>query len=131
MTNDLVRRVYEHREGLVDGFTKQHGVKMLVYYVQHATTIAAIQREKNIKHWSRKWKIDLIRSLNPTGAICGRKSHSDLRDAAYRNSVWTAGSSPVVTRAKHSDILYLIPNNSTSNISVAFGGITLPAPCAP
>jgi putative endonuclease len=54
MTNDLVRRVYEHREGLVDGFTKQHGVKMLVYYVQHATTIAAIQREKNIKHWLRK-----------------------------------------------------------------------------
>jgi putative endonuclease len=65
MTNDLVRRVYEHREGLVDGFTKQHGVKMLVYYGQHATAIAAIQREKNIKHWSRKWKIDLIRSLNP------------------------------------------------------------------
>jgi putative endonuclease len=54
MTNDLVRRVYEHREGLVDGFTKQHGVKMLVYYEQHATAIAAIQREKNIKHWLRK-----------------------------------------------------------------------------
>jgi putative endonuclease len=65
MTNDLVRRVYEHREGLADGFTKEHQVKALVYYEQHATAIAAIQREKNIKHWSRKWKIDLIRSLNP------------------------------------------------------------------
>jgi len=64
VTSDLVRRIYEHREGLVDGFTKEDGVKMLVYYEHHATAINAIQREKNIKHWSRKWKIDLIRSLN-------------------------------------------------------------------
>jgi putative endonuclease len=59
------RRIYEHREGLAVGFTKEHRVKMLVYYEQHATEIAAIQREKNIKHWSRKWKINLIRSMNP------------------------------------------------------------------
>ncbi len=65
MTNDLVRRVYEHREGIVDGFTKQPGMKMLAYYEQHATAMAAIQREKNIKHWSRTWKVDLIGSLNP------------------------------------------------------------------
>ena len=65
MTGDLIRRVYQHREGLVDGFTKQHRVKALVYYEQHATAMAAIQREKNIKHWSRAWKIKLIRSLNP------------------------------------------------------------------
>jgi putative endonuclease len=64
MTNDLIRRVYEHREGVADGFTKQYGIKSLVYFEQHATAIAAIQREKNIKHWSRKWKIDLIRSMN-------------------------------------------------------------------
>jgi len=65
MTNDLVRRVYEHRENLADGFTKEHHVKTLVYYEQHATAIGAIQREKNIKHWSRKWKFDLILSQNP------------------------------------------------------------------
>ena len=65
MTNDLVRRVYEHREGLADGFTKEHCVKTLVYYERHATAIAAIQREKNIKHWSRKWKVDLVLSQNP------------------------------------------------------------------
>ncbi len=65
MTNDLVRRVYEHREGTADGFTDGYQVKMLVYYEQHATAMGAIQREKNIKHWSRKWKIDLIRSMNP------------------------------------------------------------------
>jgi putative endonuclease len=65
VTNDLIRRTYEHREGLVKGFTKKYGVKMLVYYEQHDTALAAIQREKNIKHWSREWKIDLIISTNP------------------------------------------------------------------
>ena len=65
VTNNLIRRVFEHREGLVRGFTKRYGVKMLVYYEQHATVEAAIQREKNIKHWSREWKIDLILSMNP------------------------------------------------------------------
>jgi predicted GIY-YIG superfamily endonuclease len=49
---------------LSTGSRKSNGVKMLVYYEQHATAISAIQREKNIKHWSRKWKIDLITSTN-------------------------------------------------------------------
>jgi putative endonuclease len=65
MTSDLVRRVYQHREGEVEGFTREHDVKMLVYYEQQATALAAIQREKNIKHWSRAWKIDLVHKLNP------------------------------------------------------------------
>jgi putative endonuclease len=65
VTNDLVRRAYEHREALVAGFTKRYGVKKLVYYELHDTAIVAIQREKNIKHWSREWKIDLIVSMNP------------------------------------------------------------------
>jgi putative endonuclease len=65
VTNDLVRRTYEHREGLAPGFTKKYGVKSLVYYGAHDTASAAIQREKNIKHWSREWKIDLIISMNP------------------------------------------------------------------
>jgi putative endonuclease len=65
VTNDLVRRIFEHRQGLVPGFTKRYGVKMLVYYEQHDTALAAIQREKNIKHWPREWKIDLIISMNP------------------------------------------------------------------
>jgi putative endonuclease len=62
---DLIRRTYEHREGVAPGFTKRYKVKMLVYYEQHATALAAIQREKNIKHWSRGWKIQLITSKNP------------------------------------------------------------------
>ena len=47
------------------GFTKRYGVKMLVYYERHDTAAAAIQREKNTKHWPREWKIDLILSINP------------------------------------------------------------------
>ncbi len=65
MTNDLVRRTYEHREGLIAGFSKRYGIKRLVFFEQHETPAFAIQREKNIKHWPREWKIYLIRSINP------------------------------------------------------------------
>jgi putative endonuclease len=65
VTNNLVRRVYEHREGLAESFTKRYGVKTLVYFEAHETIAAALQREKNIKHWSREWKIDLIVASNP------------------------------------------------------------------
>ena len=64
MTDDLVRRIFEHREGLVKGFTKRYEVKKLVYFESHEIALAAIQREKNIKHWPREWKIDLIVSMN-------------------------------------------------------------------
>jgi putative endonuclease len=65
VTNDLIRRTFKHRAGMVEGFTKQYDVKTLVYYEQHETVPLAIQREKNIKHWPREWKIDLILSMNP------------------------------------------------------------------
>jgi len=65
VTNDLLRRVYEHREGLVDGFTKTHGVKRLVYYECYDQIEPAIQREKTMKHWSRAWKINVIERDNP------------------------------------------------------------------
>jgi putative endonuclease len=65
VTNNLVRRVCEHREGLAESCTKRYGVKMLVYFEAHDTIAAALQREKNIKHWSREWKIDLIVKNNP------------------------------------------------------------------
>ncbi len=66
VTNDLVRRIFEHREGTVPGFTRKYQIKLLVYFEQYDTAAAAIQREKNIKHWPREWKIDLIVSKNPT-----------------------------------------------------------------
>ena len=65
VTNDVIRRVHEHREGLVDGFTKRHGVKPLVYVESHDRVEQAIQREKNLKHWVRDWKIALIERENP------------------------------------------------------------------
>ena len=65
VTNALIRRVFEHREGTVEGFTKNNGVKMLVWYEQHSTIEAAIQREKSLKRWPRQWKINLIERDNP------------------------------------------------------------------
>ncbi|WP_420474564.1 GIY-YIG nuclease family protein [Noviherbaspirillum sp. ST9] len=65
VTSNLIKRVWEHREGVVDGFTKEHGVKHLVWYEMHADAIAAITREKQIKKWNREWKINLIQRENP------------------------------------------------------------------
>ena len=65
VTSDLVRRVYEHREELIPGFTREHGVHRLVYYEQHATAESAIRREKRLKKWNRAWKIALIEKDNP------------------------------------------------------------------
>jgi putative endonuclease len=65
VTSDIARRAWEHRNGVVDGFTRQYGLKRLVYCEHHDTIIVAIQREKTIKHWRRIWKIVLIESVNP------------------------------------------------------------------
>ena len=65
VTSDLVRRVYEHRNGLVPGFTKRYGIKRLVYFERYEDIQTAIQREHNIKHWSRTWKVRLILRDNP------------------------------------------------------------------
>ena len=68
VTADLARRAYEHREGLAEGFTKQHGLKRLAYYEFHEDIRTAIQREKTIKHWPRLWKLALIQEMNPDWA---------------------------------------------------------------
>jgi putative endonuclease len=65
VTSNLPRRVYEHRESLVQGFTKRYGLKMLVYAEKYDNIRMAIQREKTIKHWPRAWKVRLIHSENP------------------------------------------------------------------
>lgn len=65
VTNDLIRRVQEHREGLVPGFTKRYGVKLLVYFEAHQEITEAILREKRIKRWQRNWKLQLIEGQNP------------------------------------------------------------------
>ena len=65
VTNDLARRVHEHREALVSGFTRKYSVKRLVFYESHNTSAAAIQREKSLKRYRRDWKISLIERANP------------------------------------------------------------------
>jgi putative endonuclease len=65
VTSDLSRRVGQHREGLLAGFTKRYGLKRLVYAEPHEDMRRAIQREKTLKHWPRAWKVRLILASNP------------------------------------------------------------------
>ena len=66
VTSNLLQRVYQHRESIFSGFTKTHGVKRLVWFEIHETMESAIQREKQIKNWKRRWKLALIEEGNPT-----------------------------------------------------------------
>ena len=65
VTNNLSARIYEHRQGRGSDFTKRYGLKILVWYETFDMVVDAIQRESNIKHWPRKWKLDLIEKDNP------------------------------------------------------------------
>ncbi len=65
VTSNLIGRVIQHREGAFDGFTKKHGIKMLVWYESADTMEAAIAREKAMKKWRRDWKCNLIERQNP------------------------------------------------------------------
>src|ERR1700747_2142218 len=65
VTSDIARRAWEHREGVVDGFTKKYGLHRLVYFESHYEIVTAIRREKTMKHWPRAWKVRLILDANP------------------------------------------------------------------
>jgi putative endonuclease len=65
VTSDMLRRAFEHRNGLIKGFTKRYGLKRLVWFEFHDEIQSAIQRESSIKHWPRAWKVRLIVSMNP------------------------------------------------------------------
>ena len=65
VTNDLVRRVYEHKQGLVEGFTKKYNVHRLVFFEETNDVESAITKEKQMKKWNRQWKIELIEKNNP------------------------------------------------------------------
>ncbi|HEU4665391.1 MAG TPA: GIY-YIG nuclease family protein [Dokdonella sp.] len=67
MTGWLRHRIHEHREGLVDGFTKRHGLKTLVWFEWHVDFRSAIRRETQLKKWNRVWKLELIETTNPQG----------------------------------------------------------------
>jgi putative endonuclease len=65
VTSDLAKRVWEHMEGSVDGFTHEYGVTMLVWYELHSSAESAVTREKQLKKWNRAWKVRLIEGMNP------------------------------------------------------------------
>jgi putative endonuclease len=65
VTSNLVKRIWEHKHHVVDGFTKKYGVEILVWYEVHETMESAISREKAIKNWKREWKINVIEMMNP------------------------------------------------------------------
>ena len=65
VTSDLVKRIWQHKEGLVQGFTKEYGVHKLMWYEMHESAESAITREKQVKKWNRSWKIKLIEEMNP------------------------------------------------------------------
>jgi putative endonuclease len=65
VTSDLVKRVWEHKNDLVEGFTKHYGIHQLVWYELHESMESAIQREKRLKEWKRVWKLELIETTNP------------------------------------------------------------------
>jgi putative endonuclease len=65
VTNDLVRRIWEHKEGKIDGFSRKYYLKRLVYFERHHAIVVAIQRETSIKRWPREWKVNLIIKENP------------------------------------------------------------------
>jgi len=66
VTNNLIKRIYEHQQGLVEGFTKKYNIKHLVYYEIANDINNAIEREKKLKKWNRAWKIELIEKDNPS-----------------------------------------------------------------
>lgn len=65
VTNDLVKRVWQHKNGLAEGFTKKYKVNMLVYYEVANDALSAIKREKQMKVWKRAWKLNVINRFNP------------------------------------------------------------------
>ena len=65
VTSNLVQRVWQHKNGLADGFTKEHGVERLVWYEVHGSMVEAITRERQMKRWKRDWKVRLIEEANP------------------------------------------------------------------
>ena len=88
VTSNLPKRMYEHTDGVIKGFSDKYGTKTLVYYEIHNTMLAAIKREKQVKEWKRLWKIRLIESMNPewlnlydrqTGAIAYGSADHEAR----------------------------------------------------
>ena len=93
VTNDLSRRVWEHKEGRGGLHSRRYRIDRLVYYEAYDDVRAALQRERNIKHWPRAWKCNLILAMNPTW----RDLHDELNGALDARPIGVAGTSPAKT----------------------------------
>ena len=117
VTSDLLKRVWQHREGIAEGFTKEHDVKLLVWYEQHETMESAISREKAMKKWLRKWKLSTIEKMNPNWA--------DLWSeiiGGERISVVATRASSVIPTSSDSPAASIIPGNAAD-----LGSAVIPA----
>ncbi len=65
-TSELIKRVYQHKAGAADSFTKQYHIDRLVWFEQHESAAGMVTRERQLKEWTRAWKVELIEALNPT-----------------------------------------------------------------
>jgi putative endonuclease len=82
VTSNLIKRVWEHKQNLVDGFTRKYSVDTLVWYEVHETMVSAISREKAIKNWKRSWKIKTIEAVNPEW----RELYDHLAGSGFRHA---------------------------------------------
>lgn len=76
VTSNLLKRIYEHKNGLVDGFTQKYGLTKLLYFEEYSDVNEAIKRERQLKHWNREWKLSLIKKAN--------RNLDDLYDAIIK-----------------------------------------------
>ncbi len=88
VTNDLLRRLFEHREGRANSFSERYQLKALVYFEETDDVSVAIEREKQLKRWHRQWKINLIRSVNPTmeDLVAGWLDNGDSETSSLRKT---------------------------------------------
>lgn len=82
VTSNLIKRVWEHKQHFVAGFTQKYSVDTLVWYELHETMMSAISREKTIKNWKRSWKIKTIEAVNPEWADL----YHDLAESGFRHA---------------------------------------------
>ena len=114
VTSDLIKRIWQHREGVVEGFTEQYEVKTLVWYEQHETMESAISREKQLKKWNRDWKLRLIEKQNPQW----RDLWPEITGASL--------SSPDASIKPFPSSTTMASSSSTTTLSP--GGTTIPSP---
>ena len=77
VTKNIERRIYEHKNGLINGFSKKYKLKKLIYYEEFESIVEALTREKQLKNWHREWKINLVKEINPENSDLAQEWFED------------------------------------------------------